>query len=215
MDDEEFNNPRTQTSSLRAESPRVTSAIPASNQRRQTGRVQTVKPPRPKTASGRTPVTQAEKRSGIHWLLPLGLGMLAMLAIWVTGSWVLAWGIGVYNDFQYGNPRTFQTDAAVGHGDDSETKKSHFIAMNLNRQAIVFEVMAGDPSKSVSYVAPVYISGEGGEKAPVTVEFRDVNSDSKPDMIVHIHMPNQEQLSVFINDGKKFRPSNNNDKIRL
>lgn len=87
--------------------------------------------------------------------------------------------------------------------------------MNLNRQAIIVEFMAGDPGKSVSYVAPIYIAGDGGDLAPVTLEFRDVNGDGKPDMIVHILLPSQNQVSVFINDGTRFRPSNSNDKLKI
>jgi hypothetical protein len=154
-----------------------------------------------------------QKRRNVHWLLPLGVGMLAMLAIWITGSWVLAWGIQRYNDIRYGFPRTYQTDAVVGHGDSKE-QPSHFIAINLNRQAIVIELKGGDPARSFSYVAPFYIAGDSGEFVPVTVEFRDVAGDNKPDMLIHIHVP-QQQIAVFINDGKGFRPSNGNDKIRL
>jgi hypothetical protein len=140
--------------------------------------------------------------------------MIAMLVLWMLGSSVLAWGIQRYNDVRYGNPRTYQVDAVVGHG-DSPSRPSHFIAINYNRQAIVTEWMGGDPSKSINYVAPIYIAGDGGDLAPITVEFRDVNGDNKLDMIIHIHLPNQDQVSVFINDGHKFRPSNGNDKIRL
>ncbi len=79
----------------------------------------------------------------------------------------------------------------------------------------MIEFKGGDPSKSVSYVAPVYIAGDGGDLAPVTVEFKDVNGDGKSDMIIHIHLPSQDQISVFINDGNGFRPVNANDKIKL
>jgi hypothetical protein len=160
------------------------------------------------------PPPKKKAQKNVHWLLPLGVGMLAMLALWLIGSTCLAWGIQRYNDVIYGNPRTFHTDAVVGHGDSPE-HPSHFIAVNLNRQAIVIEFKAGDPAKSVSYVAPVYIAGEGGDLAPVTVEFKDVNDDKRTDMIIHIHLPSQDQLSVFINDGKGFRPVTSNDKIHL
>ncbi len=150
----------------------------------------------------------------VHWLLPAGVGMVAMLVLWVVGSSALAWGTQRYNDYRYGNPRTYQVDAVVGHGGDSKEHPSHFIAINLNHQAVVLELMAGDPGKSVSYVAPVYIVGDDG-LAPITVEFRDVTGDGKADMIVTIHLTNQNQVYVFINDGTKFRPSNANDKMHL
>jgi hypothetical protein len=141
--------------------------------------------------------------------------MLGALVLWMVGSSALAWGIQRYDDLRYGSPRTFQMDAVVGHNHDSPQHPSHFIAVNLNRQAVIVEFMAGDPSKAVTYVAPVYIANSGGESAPVTLEFRDVTGDGKPDMIVHVHLPTQDQVLVFVNDGTKFRPSNGNDKIKI
>ncbi len=148
----------------------------------------------------------------MHWLFLVGIGMVVAILLWQVGTVVLAWGIQRYNDVRYGMPRTYQTDQVVGHG-DSPAHPSHFMAMNLNHQAVVIELKGGDPAKSVSYVAPLYIVGDNGQ-APVTLEFRDVNGDHKVDMIIHILLPNQE-VSVFINDGDKFRPSNNGDNIHL
>jgi len=212
--------PRPNTSVVRYDGPQVTqSQKPAGSQTSST-----VIPPRRKQRLNnfpRQPNTAAEQRrpapahKNVHWLLPVGVGMLAMLVIWITGSWVVAWGNQRINDIRYGNPRTYQTDFVVGHGGDSEARPSHFIAVNLHRQAIVTEFMAGDPAKFVIYVAPVYIAGDGGDLAPVTVEFRDVAGDSKVDMIIRVHLPSQDQLFVFVNDGTKFRPPNNSDKIRL
>lgn len=164
--------------------------------------------------SATQPYEQIKERRSVHWLLPLGAGVLATIVLWMFGVSALAWGNQRYNDLRYGFPRTYQTDAYVGHH-ESPGHPSHFITVNLNRQAIVVEFMGGDPSKSVSYVAPVYIDGDGGNLAPITVEFRDVNGDKKPDMIIHIHLPNQDQPVVFINNGSRFRPSNGSDKIHL
>jgi hypothetical protein len=178
----------------------------------------------PGTRTLRQPVTapaqhpsQRPKRKSVHWLLPVGIGMLAMLALWVTSTWVLAWGVQRYNDIHYGTPRTYQTDAVVGHNEDSAKHPSHFIAVNFNRQAVITEFMAGDPAKTEIYVAPLYIAGDGGDLAPVTVEFRMVAGGTKPDMIVHVHLSNQvqDQLYVFVNDGTHFRPSIPSDKIHL
>jgi hypothetical protein len=140
--------------------------------------------------------------------------MVAMLVLWVFGSLAVAWGQQRYDDITYGRPRTYQTDAVVGHN-DSPTHKSHFIAVNYNRQAIVTEWMGGDPAKSVVYVVPYYIVGDNSDLTPVTVEFRDVTGDKKPDMIIHIHLRTQDQTFVFVNAGTKFRPQQANDKITL
>jgi hypothetical protein len=166
-------------------------------------------------APGKTRDLPELPRKRVHWFLPVGIGMLAMLALWLLGTNIVGWGTQVYNDFHYGNPRTYQVDAVVGHNHDSKAHPSHFIAMNLNRQAVVIEVMAGDPQKAITYVVPGTIAGDGGDRVPVTVEFRDVTHDHLVDMIVHIHLPSQDQISIFINDGTKFRPSTSTDKIYL
>ena len=155
-----------------------------------------------------------KRNSNVHWLLPLGVGMVAMLVLWVFGSLIVAWGQQRYDDITYGRPRTYQTDAVVGHN-DSLLHKSHFIAINYNRQAIVTEWRGGDPAKSIVYVVPYYIVGDNSDLTPVTVELRDVTGDGKPDMIIHIHLHTQDQTFVFVNDGTKFRPQQANDKITI
>jgi hypothetical protein len=149
----------------------------------------------------------------VHWLLPAGVGMIAMLVLWVVGSNVLAWGTQRYNDIVYGMPRTYQTDAVVGQGGDSPQHPSHFVAINWNHQAVVIEFIAGDPAKSVSYKANFYATSSDDNLAPVTLQFKDVNGDRKPDMIVNIHLPGQDQVVVFINTGTQFRPLKANEKI--
>jgi serine/threonine protein kinase len=108
-----------------------------------------------------------------------------------------------------------QSSAVVGHGGDNASHPSYFLALNLQRQAIIIEILASDPSKARIYVAPGYLGGEGGDQVAVTVEFRDVTGDGKPDMIIHIHLPNKDQLSVFVNEGTSFRPAIGNDKIHF
>jgi len=151
----------------------------------------------------------------VHWLLPVGIGMIAMLVLWEVGSLVLAWGNTRLDDLRYGNPRTYQIDAVVGHGGDALDHPSHFIAVNLNRQAIVVEFPAGKQAGALSYVVPYYILGPGGDLTPITLEFRDVTGDGKHDMIIHMHLQSQDQTYVFVNDGAKFRPPTTKDNIHL
>jgi hypothetical protein len=153
---------------------------------------------------------QAHEGRNVHWMLYVGVGMIAALALWVLGSSLLAWGSAKYNDIAYGYPRTYQTDAVVGHGGDSKTQPSHFVALNLHGQVIIVELMAGNPAKSINYTGPDLFES-GGDLIPVTLEFRDVTGDGKLDMLIHI----QDKVFVFVNDGTKFRPSNANDKIHL
>lgn len=141
--------------------------------------------------------------------------MIVMLVVWVLGSSLLAWINYEHDNIVYGTPRTYQTDAVVGHGGDSQSNPSHFIAVNLNRQIIIVEFMAGNPSKSIDYVVPYNILGQGGNLTPVTLRFCDATGDGKLDMIVDIHLSPQDQTFVFVNDGSKFRAPTSKDTIHM
>lgn len=212
---------RHSTSAIRLDSPsgsrnrttgshQSTSAIPPRRQQVQTKNVPTRSVPRPAPPTQKKP----DSHFNVHWLLPVGVAMVVLVILWMVGSAALAWGRQRLDNLQYGYPRTYQMDAVVGH-DDSPKNPSHFIAMNLHSQIVVIEFMGGNPQKAITYLTPVFITGSNGDLAPVTLEFRDVNGDGKPDMLVHIHLPGQDQVSVFINTGTKFRPSNGSDKITI
>ena len=143
---------------------------------------------------------QNVEQKRVHWLLYVGVGMIAALALWVTAATLLGWGTEKYNDIIYGNPRIFQTDIAVGHNNDSLAHPSHFIALNLHGQVIIVELPAGDPTKSIDYIGPALIA-VGDEKIPITLSF---NNDKKVDMIVHI----QDKEVHFCNNGTKFTACN-------
>jgi hypothetical protein len=213
--------PRRSTSAIRLDIPpdlrnrptgshQPTSVIPPRRHQVQTKNVPVRPAPRQASPTQKKPSSPFR----VHWLLPVGVAMVILVILWIVGSAALAWGKQRLDDLQYGNPRTFQTDAVVGHG-DSPRNPSHFIAMNLHSQIVVIEFMGGNPEKAITYLTPVFITGSNGDLAPVTLEFRDVTGDGKLDMLVHIHLSGQDQVSVFINDGKKFRPSNGSDKITL
>jgi hypothetical protein len=145
--------------------------------------------------------TLGKQRRNLHWLLYIGLGMIAALALWTLGASALNWGTNKYNDFVYGYPRTFQIDAVVGHDNDSVKNPSHFIAVNLHGQVIIFELPAGDPSKALDYTGPNLV-GTDADLIPVTLSFSDVNNDGRVDMIVHI----SDRDVVFYNNGTRFVP---------
>jgi len=147
----------------------------------------------------------------MHWLFLIGIGMISALVLWLIGSVVLAWGTQRYYDFRYGNPRTYQTDMVVGHGGDSPAHPSHFIAMNLNGRVVVIEMKAGDPKQAAIYDPQITVI-DGG--APVTVNFKDVNGDRRLDMIIDLHLPAQDQFSIFINEGETFRAADAKDPIQ-
>ncbi len=144
-----------------------------------------------------------------HWLFFVGLSMLVMVVGWVAFSAVANWWQITQDDLHYGRPRTFQTDAVVGHN-DSATNPSHYIAINLNRHIEIIEFPGGDPTKARIYIGPTLI-GDGQDLAAVTLTFKDVNGDGLPDMVVNV----QNSHFVFINDNGTFRPARPGENIHL
>jgi hypothetical protein len=127
-------------------------------------------------------------------------GMALMLVLLLLGSAAVAWYQNYRLDSIYGNPRTFQTDQVVGHGDSTD-HPTHFIFLNLNGRVVIIELPGGDISRAHIYRGPAII-GDNPASVPVTAEFEDVNGDGKPDMIVHIG----NQQFTFVNDGTEFKP---------
>ena len=104
------------------------------------------------------------------------------------------------DDLHYGRPRTFQTDAWVGHNEQTGSP-SHFIAINLNRHIEIIEISGGDAARTKIYTGPEFYNA-GDDLVPVTLRFVDVNGDQKPDMIVSF----SGSRVVFINENGSFRP---------
>ena len=149
------------------------------------------------------PLQQARKSLHMQPLLCLGIvvGMLAMIAglalITVVGGWVST----TLDDLHYSRPRTFQTDAYVGHH-EAPGMPSHFVALNLHGRLEIIEFPGGDPTHARIYLGPQLYGGDA-DLVPVTLSFQDRNGDHRPDMILHF----QGTQVVFINDGGSFRPA--------
>ncbi len=148
-------------------------------------------------------------RSRAHWMLIFGIGMVATLALVILGTMLVNWWSVTQDDWHYGRPRTYQTDAVVGHN-DSSTNPSHFMALNLNRHVVIIELPGGDPSKAKIYTGPTLL-GDGQDLTPVTLSFKDVNGDGLPDMLIHV----QDQTIVMINDHGQFRPMRPGEHVAL
>ncbi len=150
-----------------------------------------------------------QQRPRMHWLVLVGLTMFIMAVGWMGLITLANWWHVTQDDWHYGRPRTYQTDAVVGHN-DSPANPSHFIALNLNRHIQVIEFPGGDTSKAKIYVGPTLI-GPGQDLAVVTLSFKDVNGDGKPDMVINI----EDSHFVFINDNGQYRPARPGESIQL
>jgi hypothetical protein len=142
--------------------------------------------------------TRQRSRRHLHPLLYLGLGMIAMLALWTLLSLAVSWWNTTMDDLHYGRPRTFQMDAYVGHNEGSAP--SHFIALNYNGRIEVIEFPGGDATHARIYLGP-QLYGAESELVPVTLSFVDVSGLHQPDMLVHF----QTSRIIFINAAGSFR----------
>lgn len=149
------------------------------------------------------PAPASGSGSGENWLYPAGVGMVAMTLLWLIGSAIVGAWQGMQDDLHYGRPRTYQTDVRIGHGDD-ETP-SHFIATNNNGRILVVEFPGNDARKTKVYAGPQL--GPGQDLTPVTLEFRDVTSDGKPDMLINAG----QSRTILVNDGSSFRTPKTNE----
>ena len=142
-------------------------------------------------------------------LIAVIVGMLLMAALFVMLNTFGSWWQVHQDDVTYGRPRTYQVDAVVGHN-DGVTNPSHFIFLNLNRHVVIIELPGGDTTHSRIYNGPT-LFGNGQDLTPVTAVFKDVNGDSKIDMVVQI----QDQRLVFINDGTQFVPQQPGQQVHI
>ena len=151
-----------------------------------------------RTASQPAPV-QAARR--YHWLVYIGVLFLVGITGWLAITVLGAWWQAKQDDWTYGNPRTYQTDAVVGHGDSANTP-SHFIAQNLKGEIVVLEYPGGDVSKARSYVITT-LPGDDGY-APVRLVFRDLTGNGRLDMLVQIGDPGSQVQVILYNNGQQF-----------
>lgn len=145
----------------------------------------------------------ARRRVRVHpnFLVFVSIGLLLLIAGWIAYAPITtAWQMH-QDDITYGNPRTFQIDAVVGHG-DSNSNPSHFIALNLRGRITVTEAPGGDMTKAISYHFPTVVGNTGNP--PVTIAFQDFDNDGRLDMIVRIGDPGSQVTYMMQNDGKQF-----------
>jgi len=135
-----------------------------------------------------------------HWLVYVGIGMIAMLALWVGFQMLVSWWSARQLDATYGFPRTYQVDEVVGH-DDSTDHPTHFIFLNLKGRVVIIEIPGGSTAHARIYNGPAII-GSNPDQIPVTAQFQDVNGDGKIDLIVYVG----NQQVTYINDGTQFKP---------
>jgi hypothetical protein len=154
------------------------------------------------------PTTQIDRQGPhFHWLVYVGIVMLVMIGGWFCLTMFTNWWQVTQDDLHYGRPRTVHVDMVVGHN-DSPANPSHFVAMNLKGHIEIIEFQGGDPAKAKVYTGPVLI---GQDLAVPLLEFKDINGDHLPDMIVSVG----QSRFVFINENGGFRALRPGEKIQM
>ena len=125
--------------------------------------------------------TSVKKSYSYLNLTSLGIGMIVAIVAVLLGQLLIRWVSTTWDDIHYGNPRTYQTDAFVGH--EVGQTPSHFIVLNLHGRVEVIELQGGDPAKTKIYSGP-QITGPGAEKVPVIIQFIDRHHTHHPDMLI-------------------------------
>ena len=146
--------------------------------------------------------TEQFSRHGKHPLFYIGI-CLVIMVVFLTAYTLIPPAFQKWHDDNvYGYPRTYQTDANVGHGG-----MEHFIALN-NRGTIEVLEIPSNPSTTNQprlYII-VRLSSQGADRVPAMLSFPDINGDRKPDMRVTVVDGSNPSIWVLFNNGTTFVP---------
>lgn len=146
--------------------------------------------------------TQELPRPGRHPLFYIGI-CLVIMAVFLTAYTLIPPALQKWHDDSvYGYPRTFQTDANVGHGGIE-----HFLALNNHGTIEVVEIPNyPSPTNQPRLYIIVRLSSQGADLIPATVSFPDVNGDGKPDLQVTVLDGTNPSVWILFNNGTTFVP---------
>ncbi len=138
-------------------------------------------------------------RRPMHPLFYVGVSMLFLVVFITAYTYVPALWQRHLDDMQYGYPRTYQTDANVGHGG-----VSHFIVLNRHGTIEVVE-LPQDPRKNTArlYIITTFVN-DGADLIPATVAFYDLTGNGRLDMIVTVYNGSNPTIYQLYNNGTQF-----------
>jgi hypothetical protein len=144
--------------------------------------------------------TEELARQGKHPLLYIGISLVIMVVFLCAYTLIPPAFQKWQDDRVYGYPRTFQTDANVGHAGTE-----HFIALNNHGTIEVIEIPNyPSPANQTRLYIIVRLTNQGADLVPATLSFPDVNGDGKPDMQVTVLDGSNPSVWVLFNNGTSF-----------
>ncbi len=146
--------------------------------------------------------TEELSRRGKHPMFHIGI-CLVILVLFLTAYTLIPPAFQKWSDDRtYGYPRTYQTDANVGHGGTE-----HFLALNNHGTIEVVEIPTnpGTTNQPRLYII-VRLTNQGADLVPATLSFPDINGDGKPDMQVTVVDGTNPSIWILFNNGTTFVP---------
>lgn len=125
--------------------------------------------------------------------------ILVLAALGLMASSLVAWTQIKIDDLRYGRPRTTSLSGFVNHNETGGVP-SQFVAMNVNRRVVVFEIPGGDPAQTRTLTGP-YLFGANEDLTPVRLRLALVNDDKESDLVVSV----KNEEIVYINENGNFR----------
>lgn len=125
--------------------------------------------------------------------------LLSLVALILMANSMIAWAQIKIDDLRYGRPRTMQLSGFVGHNEAAGVP-TQFVAMNLNRRVVVFEIPGGDVGQTRTLTGP-YLFGANEDLTPVRLRLQNVNADQQADLIVSV----KNEEIIYINEAGSFR----------
>jgi len=146
--------------------------------------------------------TEELPRQGKHPLFYIGIS-LVIVVVFLTAYTLIPPALQKWHDdSMYGYPRTFQTDANIGHGGTE-----HFLALNNHGTIEVLEIPVNpSPTNQPRLYIIVRLSNQGADLVPATLSFPDVNNDGKPDLQVTVLDGTNPSVWILFNNGTSFVP---------
>ncbi len=132
--------------------------------------------------------------------------LLCVVALALVANSLFTWSQIKLDDVRYGRPRTMHLSGFVGHNEASGTP-TQFVAMNLNRRVVVFEIPGGDVSRTRTMTGP-YLFGANEDLTPVRLRLAYVNDDRNQDLIVSA----KDEEIIYINENDTFRLINDGER---
>jgi hypothetical protein len=124
---------------------------------------------------------------------------LVLAALALMASSLVTWTQVKIDDLRYGRPRTTSISGVVNHNETGGVQ-SQFVAMNVNRRVVVFEIPGGDPAQTRTLTGP-YLFGAKEDLTPVRLRLALVNEDKNSDLVVSV----KNEEIVYINENGNFR----------